>query len=682
MNKLYCLIILGLFLSIGKVSAQTSISSLESFDTTSVYCSPPVKRIMTIYGSANGYSSNDSIDFYVNFGDGTDTLFSKPIPNGFIWEGVYHTYQTAGTFSTQYIVTGPDGQADTLNKLNDITVRDSCITSIEITYANNNINVCNVNSPITFNIQGYANDYPSDSVRIDINFGNGDSTILYSPVYGNGFYYYYTYTYDSPGTYTIRYIVTGSDGKADTINGTALISNTCADIKGNVYLDNNANCIMESGEEALSGVAINLKSGSTIIASTYTDFNGNYFFNGLNGTNYTIELSNPNSFDYTPSCPASGSVSFTASGTHINNFAVSCSNSGYDLQGYLFGSGFRPGFNGNIYMNVFNPACTPTSGIATLTLDPLLSFTGNLWGVPATSSTGNVLTWNFSNVDNDFSWYNGLFSGIGVTTSTAAQLGDSVCITLSISPTTGDYDPSNNIITKCYEVRNSWDPNMKEVAPKGIGASGDVAPNPDFTYTVHFQNTGNDVAYNIHIMDTIDSNLDMNTLRIISSSHTMNPYLLNGNIVKFDFPNIMLADSNTNEPMSHGVVVYKIKANQGLPIGTQFKNTAHIFFDINPAVVTNTTLNTIVDPLMMKENSDNDIMLFPNPTSGVMNLNFDKQFSGKIIITDVLGKIIYNETISAIKCSIDMNKYGAGVYSVTARNGDTSIQKKIVVFKK
>src|SRR3712207_6939178 len=35
------------------------------------------------------------------------------------------------------------------------------------------------------------------------------------------------------------------------------------------------------------------------------------------------------------------------------------------------------------------------------------------------------------------------------------------------------------------------------------------------------------------------------------------------------------------------IVVYKIKAKPALSYGTQFKNTAHIYFDFNPAIVTN-----------------------------------------------------------------------------------------------
>src|SRR6185295_15873757 len=69
--------------------------------------------------------------------------------------------------------------------------------------------------------------------------------------------------------------------------------------------------------------------------------------------------------------------------------------------------------------------------------------------------------------------------------------------------------------------------------------------------------------------------------------------------LKFTFNNILLPDSNINEPMSHGEVTYRIHTRTGLPDNTIVNNTAFIVFDLNIPVVTNTSLNTMIyiDPL-------------------------------------------------------------------------------------
>jgi hypothetical protein len=55
----------------------------------------------------------------------------------------------------------------------------------------------------------------------------------------------------------------------------------------------------------------------------------------------------------------------------------------------------------------------------------------------------------------------------------------------------------------------------------------------------------------------------------------------------------MLPDSTTNAEESQGFLSYRIAIAQPLETGTEINNTASIYFDNNPAVVTNTTWHTI-----------------------------------------------------------------------------------------
>ena len=49
--------------------------------------------------------------------------------------------------------------------------------------------------------------------------------------------------------------------------------------------------------------------------------------------------------------------------------------------------------------------------------------------------------------------------------------------------------------------------------------------------------------------------------------------------------------------ISHGFITYRIQPKTGLADSTELKNTAFIYFDFNPAIQTNYTLNTFVDEL-------------------------------------------------------------------------------------
>jgi uncharacterized repeat protein (TIGR01451 family) len=661
-------------------SAQTSVEIYSAGDTLDYHCGVPDTVEFYINGITSGYSPTDSITVQVDFGDGTTTQFKAELYSDYFYTVFNHVYTTGGTFSTQYIVTGPDNNSDTLYIANDVTIDAACTGYISIVQANASGFQCNTSTPNYFYVYGNAYNYSSsDSINVKLNFGDGNNASFYTPVYsGDYFYANYTYTYAAPGVYTTEIIVIAPDGKSDTLYGQMDINNSCASLMGTVYIDNNNDCVFNAGDVPKEYVPVQLKSGSSVISTFYTDSAGNYYFNGTNGNTYTVELYSPSSYGYTPNCPASGSVTFTASSTNTNNFAVTCDNANFDLKGYLSGWGFRPGTEGYIYVWAYNNSCAPVNGTATLTLDPLLTYSGPAGGDVPTSVSGNTITWDFSNASG-YTWYSDLYSTIAVSTSTSAQIGDSVCLTLTITPTSGDSDPSNNTMTQCFEVRNSCDPNMIQVTPKGIGASGDVQADTELTYQVHFQNTGNDAAYNIHIMDTIDADLDMSTLRIISSSHPMTPYILPGNVVKFDFPNIMLADSFSNEPESHGVVVYKIQMNPSLAVGTEIKNTAHIYFDFNAAVITNTALNTIAAPLAIRENQAEGFSMYPNPTKGLVNLDFSENFARKIIVRDILSKIVFEQDINSGKIQIDLSKLPAGFYTISANDGKKILQNKIMV---
>jgi len=66
------------------------------------------------------------------------------------------------------------------------------------------------------------------------------------------------------------------------------------------------------------------------------------------------------------------------------------------------------------------------------------------------------------------------------------------------------------------------------------------------------------------------------------------------NLLKFDFQDIFLPDSTTNFEGSQGYVMYAIRADSTIAEGTLIENTADIYFDLNPPIITNTTDNVMI----------------------------------------------------------------------------------------
>lgn len=158
-----------------------------------------------------------------------------------------------------------------------------------------------------------------------------------------------------------------------------------------------------------------------------------------------------------------------------------------------------------------------------------------------------------------------------------------------------NYDGSPFLDIDCRENIGAYDPNDKRGFPSGVGTAHYITKNDKLDYHIRFQNTGTDTAFTVVIVDTIDPALDIRTLRTGASSHpyTMQVYGEQEQIVAFTFNNIMLPDSNVNEPLSHGFIQFTIEQQANNPIGTIINNEAAIYFDFNAPIFTNTTLHTV-----------------------------------------------------------------------------------------
>lgn len=250
---------------------------------------------------------------------------------------------------------------------------------------------------------------------------------------------------------------------------------------------------------------------------------------------------------------------------------------------------FRPGFNTKVKINAGNKGCILSSGQLMVVHDSLLSFNFANPFMP-NSIQGDTLIWNFQDLHIDSA--NLLFT-LNFQTSVNAQIGDSINFEVEIDSLGIDYNVSDNSKEYWYPVVNGYDPNDKSVYPKGECIPNFVNSQEKLEYTVRFQNTGNSYAVNINIVDSLPSDLDLSTLSIVSTSHPMYTEIKQNNVVHFRFDNIYLPDSSSNPDGSLGFVTFQIDQNNFVYQGSEIRNKAHIFFDFNPAIITNEVLNTV-----------------------------------------------------------------------------------------
>jgi len=232
----------------------------------------------------------------------------------------------------------------------------------------------------------------------------------------------------------------------------------------------------------------------------------------------------------------------------------------------------------------------------------------------------------------------------------------------------------------CQENIGAYDPNDKQGFPRGYESAGFIKANTPLEYHIRFQNTGTDTAFNVVIEDVLPEELDLTTLRVGASSHDYDWELTKERKLIFYFNDIMLPDSNINEPLSHGFVRFKIDQNPDLSDGTTFENEAGIFFDFNDPIITNRTLHTIGTDFLPVSTiqvfvPDVKVELFPNPFSTRTSFRFSSTSLDdlQLSVFSSTGQLVRQEAISTNVYDFDRRGLPEGLYFFEIRASGQSV---------
>ncbi len=224
----------------------------------------------------------------------------------------------------------------------------------------------------------------------------------------------------------------------------------------------------------------------------------------------------------------------------------------------------------------------------------------------------------------------------------------------------------------CRQNIGAYDPNDKQAFPRGYGDQNYIKANTDLEYLIRFQNTGTDTAFNVIVLDTLSSLLNVGSFRLGASSHPVDFEMTGNGVAIFKFNNIMLPDSNVNESASHGFVQFKIAQEQDLSNGTVIENEASIFFDFNEPIITNTAFHTIGENFVTVNTqkiflSNLAVRTFPNPFKEMVNFEIEgAQFQSiQLNVYDLTGRLIRTSTHAENKFSFFRNQLLSGMYVYT-----------------
>lgn len=430
-------------------------------------------------------------------------------------------------------------------------------------------------------------------------------------------------------------------------------------LTGNVFNDLNGDGIRDTSDRPIPHHIVSLSPGNSYVAS---DAHGDYAFFFFDSTStYSLSTGGITYWNSTTSNPiAVQPLTQSSSGL---DFGFAMIPGIHEMEVHCPNWNAKPGQPEPMPIWYRNNGTSTESDTITFVMDSLYSFISA--NPSPLSVNGSTITWVYPAIDPGQSGYIQLY----LLPDSSAVLGDTLYSTVTIGPR-NDTVPSNNTLFLNQLLSNSWDPNEKLVSP-----SGNIAAGTELTYTVHFQNTGNAPAANVVVVDPLDaSTLDLKSLVIIGSSHPMNFQMSGSGIGTFTFYNIQLPDSGSDFAGSNGYFTFRVRTLAGLPQQTVVNNTAYIYFDTNPAVVTNTATVTVglESPTTVHVLKPAVMAVAPNPGSNRVRFDFspNENEKGVLSIYSATGQLLLADKPVISGQPIDLSSLPSGIYTAMIHFGD------------
>ena len=437
-------------------------------------------------------------------------------------------------------------------------------------------------------------------------------------------------------------------------------------IQMNAFIDNNNNGVKDAGEVNFPKGKFNYvvnNSGETNVIISPVGLCTLYDTGFSNSYDLSYEIDTEFLSNYSIANNSFNDVTINGTGIQYYNFPIAVANNYNDLSVTVVPtSNPRPGFHyGNKIAYTNNGTQTIASGAVTFTK-------GTGATISSVSESGivsnaNGFTFDFTNLLPFETRY--ITVDLLTATIPTVTLGQLITNSASITVVANDVLPLNNSYVLSQTVVGSYDPNYKSEGYGDKIVYANFSANDYLTYTIQFENTGTSYASFITLTDVLDAKLDENSIRMVDASHVYTLKRVDSNLT-WNFDNIYLPPSVSGTEIGKGYVTFKIKPKAGYAVGDIIPNSANIYFDYNPAIVTNTCTTEFVSFLNTDSFAFSGLKYYPNP---VKNSLFISNASAliQVEITSVLGQKVSTKNLNELQTEIDLSNLENGVYFVKVK---------------
>jgi len=296
----------------------------------------------------------------------------------------------------------------------------------------------------------------------------------------------------------------------DSTNVSTVKYNT---IKATTFLDLNKNGMKDVSESLYPYVKLETSRAGIDTFYSYTQ-SGNFTMYVDSGKYITsVKPFSP----YYSAVPVSDSSDFPSYFAEDSlSFAIQPIASVRDLSVKMLATGAaRPGFQAS-YILLYSNKGTDTADIQiSLAKSANLSFVSS--SVTPNTVSADTVKWSIASV---MPGQTGLINvRFQLAVPPAFNNGDTLRFKAITSSDKTDSFPPDNTFSLVHRITGSYDPNDKMESHGGQVTKSLLTNGEALHYTIRFQNTGSDTAFNVVIRDTLDSKLDWNTLKMTGASH-------------------------------------------------------------------------------------------------------------------------------------------------------------------
>lgn len=471
-----------------------------------------------------------------------------------------------------------------------------------------------------------------------------------------------------------QHLLIGNDG--DVIYRTAEPTVDANLVSGYVWLDEVEDCISDGAESPLHQWLVKADGIATYLCST--GYDGHYLL-PLPSGDYDLNVVLPSQL-WELGCNNNVPLSFQAGmESDTVDFPVQVVEYCPALQVDVSTPFLRRCFENKYSVHYCNEGTEKAEGATIeITLDSFMIFQ---------TATANLLSQNGQTLIFDIGEIGVFDCGdfeVFVMLPCSAPLGMEHCVQAKIFPDDCTVI-SNQPALECQINIGSFDPNEKRAFAEGKEKDEWVLPDTDLEFQIRFQNTGTDTAFNVRLEDRLSFFLDPSTVVPGASSH---PYTwsLDNNILNFYFENIMLPDSNINEPASHGFIKFRVSQKQNVTLGNHIANSAKIFFDANEPVVTNEVILRVGELVGMHETpvlvKSMKLEVYPNPFLDIttIHLSGTESQSFEYSLFNAFGQRAGQGSFIGTDFQLDGKMLSPGLYfmMIKSHRGDIATGKVIL----